>query len=493
MNPVPANRFTWPKFFGLAAAFCASFAGRAAEAVSFGPAYAHFGLTLGPGERTEAVGPFYSEEVAGTQATVSYPPFYSREEDPSTERVSWDVLYPLASYDRFGKEYRVHLGQMISWAGGVDQQDRESRRFTLFPFYFRQRSAADPGRNYTAVFPFYGTTRQHMLRDEVKVTLMPLYVQTRKKDLVTDNYLAPFFHVRHGDGLAGWQFWPLVGDELKTITTSTNGFGEVSVVPGHQKFFVMWPFFMQQRLGWGTTNPVAHDVFLPFYRTERSPARDSTSLLFPFGPTFIDDREKGYREVGTPWPFVVFASGPGKTTHRIWPLFGEAWNEAHETDFFLWPLYKHSHIQSAPLDREKHNVFFFLYTHLTERNTESGVSTSRRDLWPFFTVRKDTRGNRRVQCLAVVEPILMNNRSIERNWSPVWSIYRAETNPRKQASSQSLLWNLWRHERTPNASSWSLFFGLLQHRQEGGQARWGFARTPEAPRRLPPAGEAHPH
>ena len=35
--------------------------------------------------------------------------------------------------------------------------------------------------------------------------LFPLYVQSRKRDLVTDNYLFPIFHSRHGDKLKGWQ------------------------------------------------------------------------------------------------------------------------------------------------------------------------------------------------------------------------------------------------------------------------------------------------
>ena len=42
----------------------------------------------------------------------------------------------------FGQgEYRFHIGQLFSFAGGKDQQDAEARRFTLFPFYFQQGTA----------------------------------------------------------------------------------------------------------------------------------------------------------------------------------------------------------------------------------------------------------------------------------------------------------------------------------------------------------------
>ncbi len=49
--------------------------------------------------------------------------------------------------------------------------------------------------------------------------MFPLYVRTRKKDVVTWNMPYPFFHLREGDGLHGWQVWPLMGREHKDVTT----------------------------------------------------------------------------------------------------------------------------------------------------------------------------------------------------------------------------------------------------------------------------------
>ena len=65
-------------------------------------------------------------------------------------------------------------------------------RFTLFPFYFQQR-APDPELNYTALLPVYGTIKNRLFRDEIKFIMLPLYVHTRKKDVVTDNFFYPFF------------------------------------------------------------------------------------------------------------------------------------------------------------------------------------------------------------------------------------------------------------------------------------------------------------
>ena len=54
-------------------------------------------------------------------------------------------------------------------------------------------------------FRFTAISSTGLFRDEIFFVMFPIYSQTRKKDVVTDNYLYPFFHLRHGDGLHGWQ------------------------------------------------------------------------------------------------------------------------------------------------------------------------------------------------------------------------------------------------------------------------------------------------
>ena len=60
------------------------------------------------------------------------------------------------------------------------------------------------------MLPFYGHLKNRLFRDEIDFTMFPLYVRTRKKDVVTRNMPYPFFHLREGDGLRGWQFGRLL-------------------------------------------------------------------------------------------------------------------------------------------------------------------------------------------------------------------------------------------------------------------------------------------
>src|SRR6266404_5073648 len=381
--------------------------GLAAEALSegsdlwnAGPLYDRFDLTLAPGHRTEALGPLFYSEEKETQWTWATPPLFSCTQDPGTESKEYDVLYPLLSYDRYGEQYRWHFLQILSWAGGPTQTESFRDRFDLFPLYFQQRSS-DPSQDYTAVFPIYGDIKNRLFRDDIFFILFPCYSQTRKKDVVTDNYLYPFFHLRHGDALNGWQFWPLVGREHKEVTMQTNGFNEVETIGGHDKFFVLWPFFFNQTTGLGTSKVIWQQASLPTFHLQRSPQRDQTTVLWPFF-SYINDREKKYREWEAPWPFFVLARGEGKTTTRFWPLFSHAHSSTLESDFYLWPIYKYNRVHSDPLDRHRTRILFFLYSDVAQKNTETGAAQRRVDFWPLFTYHRDFDGSSRLQIAAVV-------------------------------------------------------------------------------------------
>ncbi|HUS36532.1 MAG TPA: hypothetical protein VM680_14365, partial [Verrucomicrobiae bacterium] len=185
-------------------------ASKTASAVDLGPLYDAFPLTLVRGSRTEILGPLISAEKTTNDWGWTFSPVMSFRRNPGVENTSFDLLYPIITHDRYGTEYRFQIFQVFSFSGGNNQKQQTKRRFTLFPFYFQQRGP-NPEDNYTALLPIYGTLRNRIFRDRVHFILMPIYVQTDKRGMITDNYLLPIFHRRHGAGVKGWQAWPLVG------------------------------------------------------------------------------------------------------------------------------------------------------------------------------------------------------------------------------------------------------------------------------------------
>jgi hypothetical protein len=456
------------------------------DPLHLGPLFDTFGLTLEPGKRSEAVGPFYYSQQRDTETSFGVPPLFARVEDPAVESLEFDIVYPIISYDRFGKEYRFHIFQLIAWAGGMDQGETNVHRFNLFPFYAHQWSD-NPERDYFAIWPFYGNMKNRLFRDEIDFVMWPFYVKTRRREgssgvpdkdfqalgyqfarsrkggVITYNYFTPFVHFRYGEGLEGWQFWPFVGHEKKTVTTRTNDWGDAVSSPGHENRFVMWPFYLEFWADIGTENPTHAQALVPFYSKERSPQRDSTTYFWPLGVTITDDRARKYHEVGAPWPLIVYAEGEGKHTRRIWPFFSQAWNNELRSDFYLWPVVKYNRFESFPLLRTRTRILFFGASKTVEKNMETGQARRRTDVWPLFSYRQDFDGSSRFQMLVITETVLPVSKSMDRSYSPLWSIWRAEHNIKTEARSQSFFWNLYRRETTPDSKKVSLLFGLFQY------------------------------
>ncbi len=168
---------------------------------------------------------------------------------------------------------------------------------------------------------------------------------------------------------------------------------------------------------------------------------------------------------------MIFARGEGKTTSRIWPLFSWSHNKIQESDSYFWPVYTFKHAHTEAYDEQRTRVVFYLYENTKLKNLETGLEKQRLNAWPFFTYHRDFNGNSRLQILALLEPMLPDNLRIERNWSPLWSIWRSENNPKTGGSSQSLLWNLYRHDTAAAGKNSSLLFGLFQYQSSAESKR----------------------
>ena len=176
--------------------------GAAEGDAQFGPLYHEFNLTLDSGRRTEIFGPLYYQQDIDDEwdatRTWAVPPLFSYLRNEELDYAVFDFLWKGLTYNRHGTEYRFQILQLWSFAGGSTQSETNIHRFTIFPIYFQQRSAI-PEKNYTALVPLYGHLQGRLFNDEAKFLLFPLYGQTRKRDVITDNYLFPVFHLRHGN------------------------------------------------------------------------------------------------------------------------------------------------------------------------------------------------------------------------------------------------------------------------------------------------------
>ncbi len=451
--------------------FCAAFV-LSASANDLGPLYDKIRLTLEPGYGYEAAGPLWGNYQLDEERSLwRFSPLMSMSTDEGADFTEFDLAYPLLTYDRFGAEYRFQIGQLFAFSGGRRGDEDKDKRFTLFPLYFQQRST-NPTNNFTAVMPFYGRLQNRLFRDEVKWVMLPLYLQSRKRDVVTDNYLYPFFHLREGDGLKGWQFFPVFGQERKEVTYQTDMWDEKQMVPGHYKMFAGWPFFSFERRALGTENPVMATHLLPLYALQRSALKNSTTVMWPF-LRYSTDTTTNYREVNAPWPFIVWARGENRHIDRVWPIWSDTRAGFTRSKVFLFPLYKEKTIDSPEVKSRRTRIALSLYQDIHDESLETGQDRRQIHLWPLFAYERDFEDKARLQLIAPLEPLLRNNKGVKRNYSPMWSIYRKEENPNTGFKSHSILWNLLRFDRNKVARKDSILFGLFRYEStpEGSEAR----------------------
>lgn len=430
--------------------------------LSLGPLYNRSELTLSEGWREEWFGPFYYHELDEETETKAVPPIFSYYKNQGIDSSGFDIVYPLIEYRRYGNEYSLHFFELLRFSGGTMRDEDSAKRFTIFPFYFHQWSNI-PEENYTAVFPFYGTLKNRLFWDEVNFIVFPLYSKTRKKDVITHNYLVPLIHARTGKGLKGWQFLPFYGEENKIAFSFTNKYDEVELSPGHNKRFILWPIYLESTTGIGTTNQTFRQAILPFYSHEESVSRTSLTAPWPIGLTLTHDYEKKYDEYGMPWPFFVIARGEGKNITRFWPLYGTASNQYKESNFYLWPVYKYNKLTAPSVDVERVRIFLYLYSDRVTINTESGDASRRTSFWPLFIQYIDNDGKERLLSPAILEPIFPSSKPIVRNYSPLWGLCREEKNPAEGKYSKSLFWNLLREDKNKDKEKASFLFGLFQY------------------------------
>ncbi|MBL9134824.1 MAG: hypothetical protein JNK85_03105 [Verrucomicrobiales bacterium] len=437
--------------------------------VSLGPLIQTFPLTLEPGEGVEAAGPFYYRQDRENETLWAVPPFISSAISDDGERSQMFIIPPLFSYRRYGEDRRWQVGQLLNRSNQERIEDGLIRRFNVFPFFFYQDSP-NPANDYWGLMPIYGKLQGRLFRDEVEFVLFPAWLKTRKGTMTTRNIAFPFIHFRDGPGLNGWQFWPLVGHEHLEPSTRTNIADDLEIVPGHDKTFALWPMYFRNRLDLGTTNAGSVDAVLPLFYLERTPKRDHTSVMWPFF-SWTDNHEEQFKQWNTPWPLVGFARGEGKTLNRVIPLFSVGHTKTLEAQTYLWPIYRRRHQMTENFDRDRWQLGIVFYADLKELNKATGKTARRIDSWPLFSWTRDPDGNRRLQVLSVVEPF-RRGLGIERNWSPLWSIWRDERSGTSDARSQSLLWNLYRRDKTPESTKSSLLFGLVQYEKTSAGRRW---------------------
>ena len=391
-------------------------------------------------------------------------PLFFWREDKSEKRLEWEVLYPLMSYTQAEEDREFQMLQLLNFRQESSQRGEREERFDLFPFYLSGKT--ESGETYHALLPFGGRAFNRLGQDELEFMLFPLYVRFVKAVAETRFFPWPMISLTPVEKHSGFRIVPLYGEETKEGV--------------FEKRFLLWPLFLYQKTGLDGASPEEVLSALPFFVIQRSAARDSTTVLWPFF-TYTHDREKRYEEWDLPWPMIKIARGQTRNITRFLPLFSMEertlrqeflLKELKSSDLMiLFPLYVRSREEIAGSVKVRHRVLWWVYSDTREEGKDG--STRRMDVWPFFRYTRDREGAVELQTLALLEAFMPGNEKIERNYSPLWAVYTYRRNP---AGEQvwSFLWNLLRHEEGKEGQAVEILGPLLAYRERADEARFSF-------------------
>ncbi len=382
-------------------------------------------------KKVDALGPFVSYEKKADETGYGFRPIFYSFRDDRKDRTSFDFLYPLSTYRTFEGDTKFQaLAYIFHYKSDLQENGYREREYTLFPFVFA-RHAEDPDRSFFAVFPVYGNMKNKYGKDRITFFLFPLFLQTENYGVKNSNFIWPFIGYYSGNGASGGRLWPVYGQ--KTVGDSLRD------------EFALWPIYMKSdREFYGAQiNSLA---ILPFYYGLDMPGRKQRTYGWPFF-TYIDNTNRNFKRYDMPWPFVTFSRGD-VNTNRIFPLFSVKKEEDSESGYALWPLYSWRSHKLDDYEIKKRAIAYFLYKDVQNiPRVEGGRDSRAINLWPLFTYRRLPDGTAYFNFISPLETFLQDNAPRERNWRPLWTLFRWDKDEEGNHVS-SFLWNTFRTEST---------------------------------------------
>ncbi|UCD71385.1 MAG: hypothetical protein JSW70_10390 [Syntrophobacterales bacterium] len=329
-----------------------------------------------------------------------------------------EYLYPLGKFRREGGETKHYLVPLFLSRDEAWGEGRRSKDFALFPFF---KGQTEMGERYWGIFPFFGQLVDRFGRDRIRFYLWPIYSDWSEEGAYTWNFLWPILSATSGGGKKGFRLWPLWGYKEE------EGVSRVD--------FALWPFFVKGVRDLDTEDPERERIVFPLYRDVRSKRRRHVTVLWPFFSHTVDERDRLSRwEV--PWPFLCFARGDKVREFRIFPFYRCKETPDSRSRWILWPLYQCEEDFFGD-QREVVRRFLLINRTKTVFNRKGEEISKHVSIWPFF---KYSRAEDKVS-LSLLHLIPFEDEGFERNWVPLYRIYRYGRNA--SGKRCDILWGLY--------------------------------------------------
>ncbi|MFQ5786431.1 MAG: hypothetical protein ACE5H1_00465, partial [Thermodesulfobacteriota bacterium] len=412
-------------------------------------------------KEVDMLGPFITSKKNDVKSEYGFRPFFYVVKDKQRDSTEFDFLYPIATYDRRENDWWFQfLVYLLYYDSKQTQSDFVERELNIFPFIFSKK-AEDKDNSYFALFPFFGNLKNKFYKDEINFVLFPLFLQTRNGEEIHQSFLWPFFGYYKGGGQSGFRFWPLFGYRKKKEKLDEK--------------FALWPIFMSRKKIFYGEVIKTFSIF-PFYTSFETPDFTNKTYFWPFF-NYVEDKKKGFKQLSAPWPFIGFTRGM-REGNRFFPFFASNRGERgggrvvpiypqdskrsksqgyeDKDGFILWPIYRYNTITLEDYRRISKSILLIIFKDIKDEPIiEDGTSGRRISLWPLFSYKRDSNGNRTFQFISLLEPLVFGVDGLERNYYPLWRFFEWKKYSDGRTVT-SFLWNTFSTDHSEKTTKVSL-------------------------------------
>lgn len=379
------------------------------------------------------------------ESDVGLKPLVQVRDHADEDRSEAHFLFPLGLYEETPDQRIYRLYPIFQRYERTDPDGFPDTDTILFPIILTGSHPVE-GR-YLYVFPFGGTLKGLLGKDEAAGVLFPLYGWTRDGEHESHHLLWPLISWTSGGGHEGWRFLPFFGHFKRTRAD-----GEVAF----NRWTVLWPFFHYAEEATNSRNPFSSIFIFPFWGRTRSGWMDDNTLLWPLF-RWSHDKRSEYREYRVPFPFFIFGTGPDHFRLDFWPFYGYRSRGGYTRHFWLWPVGRYERQETEEYLDTRLWLLPLLWTHdrtyLDAEGKPTGEEDTKRHIWPLLRWESRRDGSFDIRFPAIL-------------WfsDPQWNF----------ETILAPLWRLFRYQRdSAGHERLDLLLGLYSSRSRaGGQSRW---------------------
>ncbi len=443
-----------------------------------------------PYEGRVRVGPLaeFGRNADGVTVTAVRP-FYSEKKLDNGDAVRdylWPVGYSLHEKD----SYR---GRVLNVFWHRDKTNETTRTaaysFWFAPLYTQGRTLQ--GKDYWALFPFYGELPSLLMVEDVKFVMFPAYATYRNTFVKRSYVLWPFYgwidDERREDEGRRHNFFPFYGTARKGEWRSQ---------------YVLWPFWNSRQTVEGARYEQGYNWMLfPLWAQTRTSRETQDMFIPPFFAWGSKTHSLGTTtRVRAPWPFIQYEEGPLISKRDVWPFYGthtsrDSMKLSEDSSWYcLWPILGAESSSNTTSRLRSRWLVPFYYEQFREvkdakpdalygaeltneelvRAVESGArlrDAHYQRVWPFYTYR-EADGAFAFQTLALWPQ--QYGGGVTRCWAPFWTLYARHG--RKEGSvDNDLLWGMARWGHGAKGETYFSLFGLMRrYGFEDGTVNWSF-------------------